>query len=39
MFEAGTHTDAIKMSYSDYEKIVKPKVEDLAIKFEPMKGA
>src|SRR5512133_3923536 len=31
VFEAGTHTDAIKMSYSDYEKIVKPKVEDLAI--------
>jgi hypothetical protein len=27
------------MSYSDYEKIVKPKVEDLAIKFQPMKGA
>ena len=39
VFEAGTHTDAIKMSYSDYEKIVKPKVEDLAIKLHPMKGA
>ena len=39
VFEAGTHTDAIKMSYSDYEKIVKPKVEDLGIKFQPMKGA
>lgn len=39
VFEAGTHTDAIKMSYSDYEKIVKPKVEDLAIKLQPMKGA
>jgi Ala-tRNA(Pro) deacylase len=39
VFEAGTHTDAIKMNYSDYEKIVKPKVEDLAIKFQPMKGA
>ena len=38
VFEAGTHTDAIKMSYSDYEKIVKPKVEDLAIKLHPMKG-
>ena len=24
VFEAGTHTDAIKMSYDDYEKIVKP---------------
>ena len=39
VFEAGTHTDAIKMSYSDYEKIVKPKVEDLGIKLQPMKGA
>lgn len=38
VFEAGTHTDAIKMSYRDYEKIVKPKVEDLAIKLHPMKG-
>ncbi|HMF45583.1 MAG TPA: YbaK/EbsC family protein [Candidatus Udaeobacter sp.] len=39
VFEAGTHTDAIKMSYSDYAKIVKPIVEDLAIKLHPMKGA
>jgi len=39
LFEAGTHTDAIKMSYSDYEKIVKPKVGDLAIKLHPMKRA
>ena len=39
VFEAGTHTDAIKMSYRDYEKIVKPKVDDLAIKLQPMKGA
>ena len=39
VFEAGTHTDAIKMSYGDYEKAVKPKVADLAIKFQPMKGA
>jgi Ala-tRNA(Pro) deacylase len=39
VFEAGTHTDAIKMSYRDYEKIVNPKVEDLAIKLQPMKGA
>lgn len=39
VFEAGTHKDAIKMRYRDYEKIVKPKVEDLAIKFQPMKGA
>ena len=39
VFEAGTHTDAIKMSYSDYEKILKPNVGDLAIKLHPMKGA
>ena len=39
VFEAGTHSDAIKLSYRDYEKIVKPEVEDLAIKLQPMKGA
>ena len=39
VFEAGTHSDAIKLSYRDYEKIVKPHVEDLAIKLQPMKGA
>ena len=39
VFEAGTHTDAIKMSYRDYEKIVKPEARDLAIKLQPMKGA
>lgn len=39
VFEAGTHTDAIKMSYRDYETIVKPTVEDLATKLQPMKGA
>jgi Ala-tRNA(Pro) deacylase len=39
VFEAGTHTDAIKMSYRDYEKIVKPKVEDISLKLHPMKGA
>jgi Ala-tRNA(Pro) deacylase len=39
VFEAGTHTDAIKMSYRDYDGIVKPRVEDLAIKLHPMRGA
>ncbi len=39
VLEAGTHTDAIIMSYGDYDKIVKPKVEDLAIKLQPMEGA
>ena len=38
VFEAGTHTEAIKFSYHDYEKIVKPQVGDLAIKIQPMKG-
>ena len=39
VFEAGTHTDAIKLSYLDYENIVKPQVADLAVKLQPMKGA
>ena len=38
VFEAGTHADAIKMSYRDYAKIVQPRVEDLAVKIQPMKG-
>jgi Ala-tRNA(Pro) deacylase len=38
VFEAGTHTEAIRLSYRDYEKIVKPRVTDLAIKIHPMKG-
>jgi Ala-tRNA(Pro) deacylase len=38
VFEAGTHTDAIKLSYRDYAKIVKPKVGDLAVKIQPMKS-
>jgi Ala-tRNA(Pro) deacylase len=38
VFEAGTHTDAIKLSYRDYEEIVKPLVADFAIKIQPMKG-
>lgn len=38
VFEAGTHTEAIKLNYRDYEKIVKPRVEDFATKVQPMKG-
>ena len=38
VFEAGTHTEAIKLGYRDYEKIMKPDVKDLAIKIQPMKG-
>ena len=32
VFEAGTHTDAIKLSYPAYEQIVKPQIADLAMK-------
>ena len=38
VFEAGTHTDAIKISYHDYDKIVKPHVADLAVKIQPIKS-
>ena len=31
VFEAGTHTDSIKLKYPDYENIVKPRVADLAM--------
>lgn len=34
VFEAGTHTDAIKMSYSDYERLVRPKVGEFAVKLQ-----
>jgi Ala-tRNA(Pro) deacylase len=36
VFEAGTHTDAIKLSYHDYERIANPRVEDLATKSHPI---
>ena len=32
VFEAGTHTDAIKMKYRDYESLAHPEVADFAIK-------
>src|SRR5258708_14079050 len=32
VFEAGTHTDAIKVNDRGYKQIVKPRVDDLAIK-------
>jgi Ala-tRNA(Pro) deacylase len=37
VFEAGTHTDAI--NDRAYEQIVKPRVEDLAIKVHPIQRA
>ena len=37
VFEAGTHTDAIKLSYHDYERLANPRIEDLATKLHPIK--
>jgi Ala-tRNA(Pro) deacylase len=39
VFESGTHIDAIKLSYQDYERIAKPRIEDLATKLHPIKRA
>ena len=30
-FNAGSHTELIKLSYADFERLVKPKVVDLII--------
>jgi Ala-tRNA(Pro) deacylase len=32
VFEAGTHTDAIRMSYADYARLAEPKIADFAVK-------
>lgn len=32
VFEAGTHSDAIKMSYPDYARLANPQVADFAVK-------
>jgi len=32
VFEAGTHTDAIKMSYADYVRLAQPVTADFAVK-------
>jgi len=32
VFEAGTHSDAVKMRYADYERLAKPTVADFAVK-------
>jgi Ala-tRNA(Pro) deacylase len=32
VFEAGTHSDAIKMGFADYERLAKPNVADFAAK-------
>ena len=30
-FDAGTHTDAMRLRYSDYEHAAKPHIEDFAV--------
>jgi Ala-tRNA(Pro) deacylase len=37
VFEAGTHTDAIKLQYKDYERVVNPIIEDFSMKLQPVK--
>jgi Ala-tRNA(Pro) deacylase len=37
VFEAGTHTDAIKLSFADYQRAANPRIEDFAIKLQPVK--
>jgi Ala-tRNA(Pro) deacylase len=32
VFEAGTHSDAIRMSYADFERLAQPKVAEFAVK-------
>jgi Ala-tRNA(Pro) deacylase len=32
VFEAGTHSDAVKMSFADYQRLAKPQVADFASK-------
>jgi Ala-tRNA(Pro) deacylase len=39
VFEAGTHTDAIKLSYRDYERTAKPYIQDFAVKLHSVKHA
>jgi Ala-tRNA(Pro) deacylase len=36
VFEAGTYTEAIKLSYADYEQIVNPQIADLTVKVHHM---
>jgi Ala-tRNA(Pro) deacylase len=32
VFEAGTHTDAIKLSYLDYQRTAEPHIQEFAVK-------
>ena len=33
VFEAGTHSDAIRMAYADFARLAAPKVAEFAVKF------
>jgi len=37
VFEAGTHSDAIRLQYRDYERAAKPVIGDFAIKLQTVK--
>ncbi len=39
VFEAGTHTDAMKMAYRDYERVAHPIVGDIAFGYDTKKAA
>jgi Ala-tRNA(Pro) deacylase len=39
VFEAGTHTDAIRLAYRDYEQAAKPRIEEFAVKLQSVKRA
>ena len=32
VFEAGTHSDAVKIRYADYERLAKPTVAEFAVR-------
>jgi Ala-tRNA(Pro) deacylase len=38
VFEAGTHSDAIKMRYADYERLANATLVDFAVKLHPAAG-
>ena len=33
VFEAGTHTDAVRMSYADFARLAEPRIATFAVKF------
>lgn len=38
VFNAGTHTDMVKMKWRDYQRIAKPQIVDLGIHIQSVKG-